>query len=112
MRATIPSVIVLMAMCLQALSGDKKLLILRGKKRRTLGNLLRGVLIACLITGMGTPVMEFGRGVYKVIEERTLELTADDIGTLNCYHSSGGIYGNFVAEDYQDSVFFKYIARR
>lgn len=114
MRATIPPVIVLMAMCLQTLSGEKELLILqaKNKKRRTVEKLLRGVLAACLIIGMGTPVMEFGRGVYKVIEERTLELTADDIGTLNCYHSSGGIYGNFVSEDYRDSAFFKYIARK
>ena len=114
MRATIPPVIVLMAMCLQTLSGEKGLLILqaKNKKRRTVEKLLRGVLAACLIIGMGTPVMEFGRGVYKVIEERTLELTADDIGTLNCYHSSGGIYGNFVSEDYRDSAFFKYIARK
>ena len=60
---------------------------------------------------MFTPAMEFYRGIYKVTEGQRLNLVADDIYTLNQYHSSGDIYGNFVSESYKDSIFFKYLAQ-
>jgi len=110
MRASLPALTVLMSMCGNKLIGYFE----SGKhEKRTLWTSVSSLLlIFCLLIGMATPAMEFYRGFVSVKQENKLALTADSIYTLNQYHSSGGIYGNFVSDTYSNSLFFKYFSRK
>ena len=108
MRATIPSTIILMTMYIETLTkwlNDKKYTLKSQNKVRF------WFAVIILIIGMVTPTMEFYRGIYKVTEGQKLDLVADGIYTLNKYHPSGDVYGNFVSEGYKESIFFKYLAQ-
>ena len=68
-------------------------------------------LVVILLIGALTPAMEIYRGIQKTVVGGKLVQPADQIETLNKYHSSGGIYGNFVSENYDHSLFFQYLAQ-
>lgn len=105
MRASIPGIIILTSMC------AKKICDQYIYKKNRLMSITTLVLTLLLLIGTATPIMEITRGIYKVIDARTFNLQADNIETLNKYHSSGGIYGNFVSENYKNSYFYKYFMR-
>lgn len=111
MRASLPALVILMSMC-----GEKlcRWIERRSSKKRSVWSTVSCILLTlCLIIGLATPVIEVHRGIINVSQaENNEELTADSIYTLNQYHSSGGIYGNFVSDSYSDSIFFKYFARK
>ena len=98
MRASIPALVVLMYLC------SKR--IIHGSGKGFTGNavfrsLCGMILVIVLFFSSCTPLMEIYRGFAKYQEG-----TADEIHTLNKYHSSGGIYGNFVSDSYENSLFF------
>ena len=98
MRASIPALIVVMFLCIKrVIHGSGKGL--RGNA--VIRSLCGMALIIALLIGACTPMMEIYRGFARYQEG-----VADDIYTLNKYHSSGGIYGNFVSDSYQNSFFF------
>lgn len=105
MRASIPGIIILTSMCAKKICGQYIY------KKNRLMSITTLVLTLLLLIGTATPIMEITRGIYKVIDARTFNLQADNIETLNKYHSSGGIYGNFVSENYKNSYFYKYFMR-
>jgi len=109
MRASIPALTLLNIIC------SKKLVsVSENKSLKTANRLERICSIALTVTlciGALTPAMEFYRGIHKTVTAGQLVQPADEIGTLNKYHSSGGIYGNFVSDSYEDSLFFKYLAQ-
>ncbi|WP_288339881.1 hypothetical protein [uncultured Allobaculum sp.] len=109
MRATIPPLMILCTLCAQSLVNWQA----HGRSRRypkvkTVCNI--GLSVTLLI-GAATPAVEVVRGIYYVAQAGRQDLTYDEIKTLNQYHSSGGIYGNFVSDTYQNSLFFKYLAK-
>ena len=112
MRASLPALTILTTMCGKKLCAWQTV----GKNARDRRNKFNWryitctLLIACLIIGAATPVMEILRGFINVVMEGSLGLSADSIYTLNQYHSSGGIYGNFVSESYRSSLFFRFFA--
>ena len=109
MRASIPGLTLLNVIC------SKKLVSVSENKTIKTANRLEKVcsiaLIVTLCIGALTPAMEFYRGIHKTVTAGQLVQPADEIETLNKYHSSGGIYGNFVSDSYEDSLFFKYLAQ-
>lgn len=110
MRASIPALTILMIMCSKKLC---RWIERTGETKRSLSNTVTCVLLSiCLVIGMFTPAMEIYRGIKIVSENQQVIMPADSIGTLNQYHSSGGIYGNFVSDSYKDAIFFKYFARQ
>lgn len=110
MRATIPAVIVLTSMCINSLKNYQ--CAEKQKDKITIKKKIQHfILVSLLIIGTVTPIIEVYRGVYKVTAEQKINLVADEIYTLNQYHSSGNVYGNFVSENYQNSLFYKYIAQ-
>ena len=101
MRASIPAITVLMVYCCGFVLHS------RVKGRSSLMKACRVALILALLVGACTPLMEFSRAVVRYDERGT----ADQIVTLNKYHRSGGIYGNFVSDSYEQSLFFSRFAK-
>ncbi len=106
MRASVPALAVLMGYC------AKKLVAVQEKKAPLTRwqSLSAKLLLVLLCIGAITPLVEFARGFCHVISEGSLGLTVDEIQTLNQYHSSGGVYGNFVSQSYEESLFFRFFA--
>ncbi|MBR7164910.1 MAG: hypothetical protein IKD18_01390 [Clostridia bacterium] len=109
MRATIPALTLLMVICGRKLVSyferdPEKKVDLWEKRCCT-------ALVVILLIGALTPAMEIYRGFQKTVVGGKLVQPADQIETLNKYHSSGGIYGNFVSENYDHSLFFQYLAQ-
>ena len=109
MRSTIPAVTLLVIAC------GKKLVpyIERNRKEAVaLGKKVCCIILAVvLIIGAFTPAMEIYRGIHKSVTAQKIVQPYDLIKTLDQYHSSGGIYGNFVSDSYENSLFFKYLAQ-
>ena len=100
-RASIPGLLVLLVLCLRFLFTGTM------QKRHALPLFIcKMVLITALIIGACTPAMEFYRG-FAEYENRG---TADTIYTLNKRHTSGGLYGNFVSADWENSFFFTHLS--
>lgn len=109
MRATIPALTLLAVAC------GKKLVSYIERERQKPVNIWEKrsciALAVVLLIGSVTPATEIYRGVHKTITSGKLVQPADQIVTLNKYHFSGGIYGNFVSDNYENSFFFKYLAQ-
>ena len=110
MRASIPALILLLLMCAKKLCNWVESS--PEKSNCKAEKITCWLLIACLLIGSVTPLVEVHRGISKVAQAGTIKLRADAIVTLDKYHPSGGIYGNFVSENYEETLFFKYFARR
>ena len=109
MRASIPSLLILTVLSANKLinwSYNRKL-----NKNTKIKSVSSIILIFFLCLGSITPFVEIGRGIYKVIEAKTIKLPADQIKTLNRYHESGRTYYNFVSENYENSIFYKQFIR-
>ncbi len=64
------------------------------------------ILCICLALGAITPVTEFTRGYYEVLQSGKVNLVCDHSYTLNS--DRGKSDPNFVSYDYESSLFFKY----
>ncbi len=98
MRASIPSLVVLFVMMMQTIGEHRE----AGRKQMT------ALLIGLLMVGSITAYHEIARCVCITVEHSTnaeIHLTADEIDLYE-----DGNRGNFFGE-YQDSAFFKYLAK-
>lgn len=107
MRASIPAVTVLCLMCIRFLldrGGD----LARGGKRRVLPILM----IAALAIGAVTPIFEIVRGIVAVIRAGDVALVNDGVGTFARIfpRGVGTTDKNFIAVDYGERFFFRYLA--
>lgn len=103
LRASLPGVFILMAWCARQLVGEFSNVRLLSPVRKA----LLGCLTAALLVGALTPAVEIGRGVYHVVSERTVRLSKDAFGTIEVLNDAK----NFTADDYENTFFFKYLAR-
>lgn len=107
MRASIPGLIILMALC-----GKKLVQDLDDKQtnnKKAIKTITSYILIAVLVVGMVTPAVEIWRGVHNCIQEGTVMLPSDDYYTMNRYDDEGKISGNFVSIHYRNTIFYNYI---
>lgn len=109
MRASIPAVFVLMALCVRFLLAKKE----GSENERIVGRALGFALAVLLAVGAVTPYKEFKRGFDTVIEEGKLILVNDTVGSFDQIFDGDrtGLDRNFIATDYKSTVFFKYFAR-
>ena len=98
MRASIPGLIAIMFLCAKRIIGKQAN---RDGSNAVVRSLCGLALTITLVIGAFTPMMEFYRSISKYNEG-----VSDEIHTLNKFHSSGGIYGNFVSDSYEKSLFF------
>lgn len=107
MRASIPAVITLMVLVMRYML---TIVPVHGHHVTVNRRIISILLAICLVIGAATPCMEFFRGGYYVLKEHSLHLAADNMYTLNKYHESGRVYGYFLSDCYQNSIFYKYMA--
>lgn len=126
MRASIPALIMVFLLVAKFLIEEKSVLnnkdalsksekpnnIGKSKETASLKKLTYILLVVFLILGTLTPAMEFMRGFHEASEYGVHNEKYDDIYTLGCdgpYDVSGEkkIYGNFVAVNPKDELFFK-----
>lgn len=123
MRASIPAVFVMYALCYQYILDNPVLAPETGSskaKKQSISsrlNILSVTLILCLLIGTVTPGVEFARGISRVRERGINDKLTDYVGTLD-QDTNGAPYEsdwpptNFVAIGYDDILFFKVFARR
>lgn len=115
MRASIPAIFVLMALCLRYLfSHSSKLLTRAGKNRQHLITKVSCLwIIGCITIGTLTPFTEFKRGFDEVIENKSIVLVNDTTYTFDQIFVGEflNLDRNFIAENYEKSFFFRYLAK-
>ena len=102
MRMSIPLVLILAVLCIRFLFNQS---VFRRENAMVIF-VCKVLLVSVLIVGACTPAMEFYRGFADTENIGT----ADQIFTLNKRHSSGGLYGNFVSADWENSFFFTHLS--
>ena len=109
MRATIPSLFVLMIYVAQfMLAHFKSDRIPEVQSNRAfLQKVCAYILLICLVIGMATPVVEFYRGFYHVIDQKTIFLEDRRLMTFN----RDRVSYNFVTATPEEHFFFKYLAK-
>ncbi len=100
MRFSVPAVMVLAAMSIKFLAEYKSDIADRK------GKICCIALCICLSIGAATPIMEFYRGYHAVRQNGRIVNVADDVKTLN----QNAENANFVAYDYEQNIFFRYLA--
>ena len=117
MRASIPAVFVLMALCARFLFDHWECL---GKapegessKERKHYKTLCILLAVVFLLGSYTPYKEFERGVRTVVEEKKIDVVNDEVYTLDQIFtgSETNLDRNFIAKNYSETLFFKYLAK-
>lgn len=98
MRFSIPTVMVMVAMCLKYLANydGSKVADRRSKY-------IFVILCVCLLVGSVTPMTEFFRGYSTMLQTGKIVNVCDDIKTFNQDIAAN----NFTAHDYKNSMFFK-----
>ena len=99
MRASIPGLFVLSVLCARFLLDA-----VRERRRRYAAAVLTGL----LLIGAVTPMMEFERGAYRVVQAGHMGLIADPFGTV--LHPDADTF-NFICADTSQSAFYRYMAR-
>ena len=104
MRTSIPSLSVLavLVLCLIVKIYDNR-------KINTKSNLIGKLLVFTLLIGSITPIFEYARACYRVLEAGKLNVVADSVITLADKELE--YISNFVCCDPNDKVFFKYLAK-
>lgn len=105
MRASIPSVFLVMVFCEKMLLKNMEDVRLHKKSR---GNIRALLLSVALAIGAVTPCVEIGRGIYHVVEAGTVNLANDTIYTFD----DDSVTYNFSTEDPDSKLFFRYFAQR
>ena len=103
MRASIPSIFILMTMCIQFVL----VRVTHFRIQKIYDKVLLASLILALTIGAMTPVVEVYRGFYHVVTERTLMLQQHSIVSFD----NGEVAINFMTSDYKNKLFFKYLAK-
>lgn len=109
MRATIPALFILMVYVGRFLQEHFTL----RKTKESNGNrtliqkVCSRILVVCLIIGVATPIVEFYRGFYHVLDQKTVFLEDDSLMTFNIV----GTNYNFVTPDPENHFFFKHLAK-
>lgn len=98
MRASIPGILVLMVLVLKYLFKNYKV-----KKFSCM------ILTILLLIGAVTPFVEYRRAFTRVLQEKRLAVTIDTIKTFN--QEDFRMKENFVTEQYQDKLFYRYLAK-
>ncbi|NBH24599.1 hypothetical protein D3Z60_02040 [Lachnospiraceae bacterium] len=98
MRFSIPTVMVMAAMCLKYLVNYDV-----NKGTDKISKYIVTILCVCLLIGAMTPMTEFFRGYSTMLQTGKIINVCDDIKTFNQDIPSN----NFTANDYKNSAFFK-----
>lgn len=98
MRFSIPTVMVMAAMCLKYLANYDA-----GKATDKISKYIFTTLCVCLLIGGMTPMTEFLRGYSTMLQTGKIANVCDDIKTFDQDISAN----NFTAHDYKNSAFFK-----
>ena len=106
MRATIPA-LVLFCMYVIRFLFDKI-----HSPKQSADRLLCYVLIFFLLLGAATPIVEMSRGIYKSKEAGHIVTYNDTFKSLGSDEKAAGDIKNFTAQNYYNSTFYKYFARR
>lgn len=96
MRFSIPTIMVLAAMCLKYL--------VNYTAGNAINDLICGLLCLCLAIGAVTPMTEMFRGYNTILQTGKIVNVCDDIVTYNQDIPDN----NFTSHDYKNSLFFKY----
>ena len=96
MRFSIPTIMVLAAMCLKYL--------VNYTAGNAINDLICGLLCLCLAIGAVTPMTEMFRGYNTMLQTGKIVNVCDDIVTYNQDIPDN----NFTSHDYKNSLFFKY----
>lgn len=100
MRFSVPSIMVLAAMCLKYLVDfDFK------NTKNKIDKSICVLLCVCLLIGAMTPLTEFFRGYSVMLQTGKIANVCDNIKTFNQDTPAN----NFTAHDYKNSLFFKYL---
>ena len=109
MRASIPSLLVLMMLTIRTLNSSIHIATVNGKQKFRIQKV--GIAIAILlIIGTATPLTECRRAVSAVLEYHQLNLVADDVKTLSDKPPEDVSY--FLSVNYKDSNFYKYLQKQ
>lgn len=109
MRGSIPALMVLMVLVIQYLLKENLSVAhlkkpFRQMRKRTLA------LVIALAIGVATPSVEYLRGFHNVISHHKINLVADKFKTFSDKPVSKQFL-NFFGSEYQESLFFKYLAK-
>lgn len=109
MRFSIPTIMVLAALCGKCLLGEGTAVaeIGQNKKERVKNEVCRIALCVTLLFGSITPLTEFFRGYNAMLMSGKINNSYDTIRTLNQEFESPEL--NFVTFDYKEKPFFKYL---
>lgn len=115
MRASIPAIFVLMALCLQYLFNNSAKIFTRVNKDRSMliTKISCWALVICISIGAVTPFIEFKRGFGEVISNKSIVLVNDSTYTFDqiFYGNRKNLDRNFIAENYNETFFFRYLAK-
>lgn len=116
MRASIPLVFVLMALCVRFLfshTAELRAKLDKKDRRRLVTQICCWALILCLAIGVFTPYKEFERGVVQVVTHRKLALVDDWAHTFDQVFTGEmkNLDRNFIAPDYEKTLFYRYLAK-
>ncbi len=115
MRASIPAIFVLMALCLKYLYSHGAKIFSHASKNRSLllAKISCWALIGCITVGALTPFVEFKRGIDEVIKNKRIVLVNDTTYTFDRIFVGEELYldRNFIAESYESTFFFRYLAK-
>ncbi len=111
MRATIPLVFVIMIMSTKHVIDHVHLL--KEKKKISYAKITCVILIIFLILGAFTPLKELERGFEQIIANGKIDLVFDDVFTFKKFFPGGVGFRdkNFISVDYENTFFFRYIAK-
>ena len=70
-------------------------------------------LVICISIGAVTPFIEFKRGFGEVISNKSIVLVNDSTYTFDqiFYGNRKNLDRNFIAENYNETFFFRYLAK-
>ena len=115
MRASIPAIFVLMALCLRYLFNHSSVVLARvsNNRQHLITNISCIWIILCICVGSFTPLTEFKRGFDEVIESRRIALVNDTTYTFDQVFVGEflNLDRNFIAESYEKTFFFRYLAK-
>lgn len=104
MRVSIPAITILGYLTIRSLIDHVSDL----KSPRKAVKIFYLLLVSFYLLGAVTPLVEFGRGISKVIANKKINLVADSIITLN---QADLDTQNFTCDQYEDKVFFNRLAK-
>lgn len=106
-RVSLPGIFIIMAYVAEYLATFFSLPKRKRKSVKASKRICATALLVVFLLGAVTPLVEIGRGIYKVIDARDLVMPCDTIITFD----NGTVTTNFSTSDVGQKLFYKYIAR-